>query len=93
MPPRETLATASSRPNIEALATCVVLAHPHTAFLPCMCGLCRDAVAVAVALIDYDHEEEMIVIDYFLYTNARLCWIATPTFLPLLSASSANDNL
>jgi hypothetical protein len=38
-----------------------------------------------------DHEEETIAIDYHLYTDARLCWIATLTFLPLLSASSGND--
>jgi hypothetical protein len=43
-----------------------------------MCGLHRCAAAVAVALIGYDdcggycqndHEEETIVIDYFLYTD------------------------
>jgi hypothetical protein len=33
----------------------------------------------------------MIMIDYFLYTDARLRWITTPTLLPLLSASSGND--
>jgi hypothetical protein len=29
--------------------------------------------------------------DYFLYTDARLCWIADPTLLPLLSVSSGNN--
>jgi hypothetical protein len=37
------------------------------------------------------HEEETIVNDYFLYTDARLGWIAAPTLLSLLSASSGND--
>jgi hypothetical protein len=54
---------------------------------------------VAAALIGYDtwscyrddHEEETIVIDYFLYTNVRLRWITAPTLLPLLSVSSGND--
>jgi hypothetical protein len=32
------------------------------------------------------------MIDYFLYSDVRLCWIATPTLLPLLSASSGNDD-
>jgi hypothetical protein len=40
-------------------------------------GCCRD-----------DHEEETIMIDYFLYTDAWLRWIVTPTLLPLVSASS-----
>jgi hypothetical protein len=31
------------------------------------------------------------MIDYFLYTDARLCWIAAPILLLLLSASSGND--
>jgi hypothetical protein len=33
----------------------------------------------------------MIVIDYFLYTDARLCWAAALTLLPLLSVFSGND--
>jgi hypothetical protein len=79
MPPRETLAVASSRPNPEALATRVVLAHPRTAFHPYMCGLRVGAAVVAAALISYDDlggyywetcEPKMIVIDYFLYTDA-----------------------
>jgi hypothetical protein len=53
-PPRETLPTTSSRPNSEALATCVVLAHLRAAFHPCMCGLRIGAAAVAAALIGYD---------------------------------------
>jgi hypothetical protein len=57
MPPRETLAAASSRLNFEALAACVVLAHPHTAFHPCMCRLHRGIVAVAAMLIGYDDVE------------------------------------
>jgi hypothetical protein len=54
MPPHETLATASSRPNSEALAACVVLLYPHVMFHPCMCGLRRCATVVAAALIRYD---------------------------------------
>jgi hypothetical protein len=54
-PPRETLAATSSRLNSEALAICVVLAHPRVAFHSCTCGLRRDVAAVAGALIDYDH--------------------------------------
>jgi hypothetical protein len=45
--------------------------------LQCCGGCCRD-----------DHMEEAIVIDYFLYTDARLRWITTPTLLPLLSTFS-----
>jgi hypothetical protein len=47
---------------------------------------------VADALIGYnsDHEEETIMINYFIYTDARLRRIATPTLLPLLSVSSSN---
>jgi hypothetical protein len=78
MPPCETLATTTSLPNSEALAACMVPAHPHTAFHPCTCGLCGGAAAVPATLIGYndhggcywdDHEEETIVIDYFLYSD------------------------
>jgi hypothetical protein len=31
------------------------------------------------------------VIDYLLYTDALLRWIATPSLLPLLNASSGNN--
>jgi hypothetical protein len=31
------------------------------------------------------------MIDYFLYADARLRWIAIPTLLLLISASSGND--
>jgi hypothetical protein len=70
----------------------VVLAHPHAAFHPYTCGLCRDAATVTAELIDYDDirvaaetttREEAFVIDYFLCTDARLRWIIAPT-LPLL---------
>jgi hypothetical protein len=57
MPPCETLAVASSRPNSKALAVRVVLAHPHVAFYPCTCGLCGGVVAVVAALINYDDVE------------------------------------
>jgi hypothetical protein len=40
-----------------------------------------------------DHKEETIVIDYFIYTDARLRWITPSTLLPLHSASSGNENL
>jgi hypothetical protein len=78
-----------------------VLAHPRTIFHRYTCGLHGDATAVVAALIGYDdrggcywddHEEETIVIDYLLYSGVRLHWITTPTLLPLLSASSGNDN-
>jgi hypothetical protein len=72
MPPRETLATASSRPNSEALATRVVLAHPHMIFHPYTCGLCRGVVVIAVVLISYNDVEEMIMSNYFLYTDVHL---------------------
>jgi hypothetical protein len=97
-PPHETLAAAASRPISEALAAHVVLAHPHAAFHPCMCEL----RVGAAALIGYDdcggsywddHEEETIVIDYFFYTDVRLCWIVTSTLLLVLNASSGNDDL
>jgi hypothetical protein len=48
------LAATASRPNPEALAARVVLAHPHAAFHPCMCGLCGGAAMVVVTLIGYD---------------------------------------
>jgi hypothetical protein len=57
MPPRETLATASSRPNFKALAACLVLAHPHAAFHLCTCGLRGGTTVIAVALIGYDDVE------------------------------------
>jgi hypothetical protein len=67
-----------------------------------MCGLRRGAVAAAAAaaLIGYNDvkfavetttREEAIMIDYFLYTDARLRYIAAPTLLSLLSTSSGND--
>jgi hypothetical protein len=67
-----------------------------------MCGLSGGAATVAAALIGHDdrggcccetHEPKMIVIDYFLYTDAQLHWITAPTLVPLLSASSGNDDL
>jgi hypothetical protein len=33
------------------------------------------------------------MIDYYLYTDTRLCWIATPTLLLLLSVSIGNDDM
>jgi hypothetical protein len=53
MAPTETLAVVASRPNSEALAARVVLAHPCVAFHPYTCGLRGDAAA----LIGYDHVE------------------------------------
>jgi hypothetical protein len=43
-----------SRPNSEALAARVVLAHLRVAFHPCTCELRRGVATIAVALIDYD---------------------------------------
>jgi hypothetical protein len=54
MPPHETLVVASSRPNSEALVARVVLAHPCVTFHLYTCGLREDAIAVAIALIDYN---------------------------------------
>jgi hypothetical protein len=67
-----------------------------------MCGLCGGVAAVAAVLIGYNdrggccwetREPKTIVIDYFIYTDVRLGWIAALTLLPLLSASSGNDDL
>jgi hypothetical protein len=75
----KTLVVTSSRPNPETLAACELLAHLRVTFHPCMCGLRGGTVAFVVMLISYndvrrycrdDHVEEMIVIDYFLYTDA-----------------------
>jgi hypothetical protein len=55
--PRETLAAAYSRPNSEALAERVVLAHSCVAFHPYMCELYEGAVVVDAALIGYDDVE------------------------------------
>jgi hypothetical protein len=60
MPSRKILAVASSRPNSEALAMCVVLAHPRVVFHPYICGLRRGATVVAAALIDYDDVEVVV---------------------------------
>jgi hypothetical protein len=55
---------------------------------------------VAATLIGCDDVEVVVVttarrrtimIDYFLYSDTRLRWIATSTLLSLLSASSGND--
>jgi hypothetical protein len=54
MPPHETLAAASSRPNFEALVARMVLAHSCVAFHLYMCGLREDAITVAIVLIDYN---------------------------------------
>jgi hypothetical protein len=53
-PPHETLATASSRPNSEALAARAVLAHSYAVFHPCTCRLREVVAAVTAALIGYD---------------------------------------
>jgi hypothetical protein len=91
-PPREILVATSSWSNFEALAMCVVLPHPCVAFHPCTCGLRRGADRLrqrgGCCRDDY---EETIVNDYFIYTDTRLRWIAVPTLLPLLNASSGND--
>jgi hypothetical protein len=102
MPPRETQAVAASQRNPKALAACVVLAHPCMVFHPYRCRLHGDAAVVPTVLIGYNNcegcywetcEPKTIVIDYFLYTDARLHWIAAPTLLLLLSVSSGNDDL
>jgi hypothetical protein len=67
-----------------------------------MSRLYGGTATVAAVLIGYDDHEgcrwetrefEMIMIDYFPYTDAQQHWIVAPTLLPLLSASSGNDNL
>jgi hypothetical protein len=72
-PPCENLATTSSQPNFEALAMCVVLAHPCAAFHRCTCGLRRCAVVVAAALISYDH----IKVAAEMTTRRRQSWLTT----------------
>jgi hypothetical protein len=78
-PPPETLAATASLPISKSLAARVVLAHSHTMFHPCTCGHHGGAATVAATIIGYDNrggccwetrEEETIVIDYFLYTDA-----------------------
>jgi hypothetical protein len=82
--------------DAETLAECKVLAHWHTTFYPCTCGLRRGAAAligyVNTGLLSEwnEHEEDTIVIDYFLYTDSRLRLTAAAT-LPLHCASSGND--
>jgi hypothetical protein len=91
----QTLAAPLLCPTPETLAVRVVLAHQHSMFHPCMCGLRGGAIAVVAMLIGYatrgccwDKDEEIgswDEIDYFLYTDAQLCWIkSTLTHLPLL---------
>jgi hypothetical protein len=55
--------------------------------------LLRWSATTIVGLLLGRPREEAIMIDYFLYTDARLRWIARPTLLPLLGASSGNDDL
>jgi hypothetical protein len=50
----KTLAATSSQHNLETLAICEVLAHPHVMFHPCTCGLCGGVTAVPAALIGYN---------------------------------------
>jgi hypothetical protein len=69
MPPRETLADTSSRPNFEVLAARVVLAHPHAVFHPCTCGLRRGVAA----LIDYDNAKVAVEMT----TRRRRSWSTT----------------
>jgi hypothetical protein len=73
MPPHETLAVTSSRPNSKALAACVVLSHPHVAFYPYTCGLCEGATMVAAALIGYDDME----VAAGTTTRRRRSWMTT----------------
>jgi hypothetical protein len=95
MPPRETLATTSSWMNFEVIAARVVLAHPCAVFHLCLCGLHRGATTVTAVLVGYDDVKAVAetMIDYFLYTNARLCWITASTLLPLFNASVMIHNL
>jgi hypothetical protein len=60
MPTHETLVVASSWSNSEALATHVVLAHPHATLHPCTWGLRRGIAVVATTLMDYDEVEVAI---------------------------------
>jgi hypothetical protein len=54
MPPCKTLAATPSWLNSEALAACMVLAHPRAAFHLRTRGLHRGTTAVAAALIGFD---------------------------------------
>jgi hypothetical protein len=75
----KTLATASySRPNSKALHVRMVLAYPHVAFHPYMCGLYGGAAVIAVALIGYDDVE----VATRMTTGRRWSWstaFSTPT--------------
>jgi hypothetical protein len=57
MPQHETLATASSWSNSEALAVRVVLEHPRAVFHPCMYRLYRGTTMIVAVLIGYDDVE------------------------------------
>jgi hypothetical protein len=72
-PPRETLAITASWPNSEALAARVVLAHPHTEFHLCTCGLHGGAIAVVATLISYNN------VDVAAGTTMRRRWSWTTT--------------
>jgi hypothetical protein len=72
-PPRETLATTSSRPNSEALDACMVLAHPHVVFHPCTCWLRRGVATIATALITYDD----VKVAVGMTTKRRWLWSTT----------------
>jgi hypothetical protein len=69
MPPRETLATASSRSNTEAQAVLVVLAHPHAAFHPCTCEL-HGGVTARIGYDDVEVAARMT-------TRRRWSWMTT----------------
>jgi hypothetical protein len=67
--------------------------HGASTHARCFIPVCVDSVETLLRLLLNDHKEETIVIKYFLYTDARLCWIAALTLLPLLSTSSGNDDV
>jgi hypothetical protein len=57
------------------------------------CGCCcTDRLRLRGGCYRDNHKEETIVIDYFLYTDMRLCWIAAPT-LPLLPCASSGKDI
>jgi hypothetical protein len=72
-----TLAITSSRPDPENLDACEVLAH-----IRCSC-CCADRLWRRGDYCRDDHEEANIMIDCFIYTDARLHWITAPTLLLL----------
>jgi hypothetical protein len=72
-PPHKTLPATASRPNSEALAAHIVLAHPRAAFHPCTCGLHRGTAL----LIGYDE----VTVPAKTTTRRKGSWLSTSSTL------------